>query len=69
MFVCLCKGVTDTQIQESVQNGASSLKDVRRQLGVATQCCKCLPQARALVDEALANKNDALSASDLYYSA
>ena len=46
MYVCLCKGITDTQIQEAVGLGAASLKDVRKELGVATQCCKCLPLAR-----------------------
>ena len=46
MFVCLCKGVTDTQIKESIADGANSLRDIRRELGVATQCCKCLPAAQ-----------------------
>lgn len=51
MYICLCKGVTDSQIKECVNNGATSLKQVRRELGVATQCCKCLPEARAIIDQ------------------
>ena len=56
MFVCLCKGVTDTQIKQSIKNGAESLRDVRRELHVATQCCKCLPQVREIVNDALEAK-------------
>ena len=71
MFVCLCKSVTDTQIKESIANGAQSFKEVRSQLGVATQCCKCLPMARSIVDEALEKKYslDHLSTIPLYHSA
>ncbi|MGS2717264.1 bacterioferritin-associated ferredoxin [Eionea flava] len=53
MFVCLCKNITDTQIRQSIADGAASLHDVRKELGVATQCCKCLPDARAVVNDAL----------------
>ncbi|MFT5118377.1 MAG: bacterioferritin-associated ferredoxin [Kiritimatiellia bacterium] len=66
MFVCLCKGITDTQIKQSIQNGASSLRDIRRELGVATQCCKCLPTAREVINEALeqqASNNTAIPLS------
>lgn len=76
MFVCLCKGVTDTQIKESIYQGAQSLKDVRKQLGVATQCCKCLPVARSIVDETLENMssfqletNTLETETPLFYSA
>lgn len=71
MFVCLCKGITDTQIQESVNNGATSLAEVRSELGVATQCCKCLPLARSIIDETLAEQDTTFdqSALPLFYSA
>lgn len=42
MYVCLCKGITDSQIRQAIEEGgASSIKDLRRSLGVATQCGKC----------------------------
>jgi bacterioferritin-associated ferredoxin len=66
MFVCLCKGITDTQIKQSIENGASSLRDIRRELGVATQCCKCLPDARAVIDQALADHAHTHSENPLY---
>lgn len=41
MYVCLCKGITDSQIRQAIESGANSIKDLRRSLGVATQCGKC----------------------------
>ncbi len=53
MYVCLCKGITDTQIREAVRNGASSLREVRSQLGVASQCGKCGLLAGQIVRDTL----------------
>ncbi len=49
MYVCLCKAVTDSQIREAVESGASSMRDLARELGVATQCGKCGCDARELL--------------------
>ena len=53
MYVCLCKGITDTQIRAAVQDGASSMREVRNTLGVASQCGKCGELARDIVRESL----------------
>jgi bacterioferritin-associated ferredoxin len=53
MYVCVCKGITDTQIRAAVQDGASSIRDVRKALGVASQCGKCGILARDIVRESL----------------
>ena len=53
MYVCLCKGITDTQIRAAVQEGASSLREVHKTLGVASQCGKCGILARDIVRESL----------------
>lgn len=53
MYVCLCKGITDTQIRAAVEDGACSLREVRSALGVASQCGKCGLLARQLVSDAL----------------
>ncbi len=41
MYVCLCKGITDSQIRAAIEDGASSVREVRNSLGVASQCGKC----------------------------
>ena len=56
MYVCLCKGVTDTQIKEAVADGASSLRAVRMQLGVASQCGRCADCACDVIKEAKAER-------------
>ncbi|HEY9199326.1 MAG TPA: (2Fe-2S)-binding protein [Gammaproteobacteria bacterium] len=54
MYVCLCKGVTCNAIRSAVQDqGAVSLRDLSRELGVATQCGKCAHSARQVLNEAL----------------
>jgi len=56
MYVCLCKGVTDTQIRQAVDSGATSLRQVRQQLGVASQCGKCSCMAREILTSAVNEK-------------
>ena len=58
MYVCVCKGITDTQIRSAVQDGASSLREVRNTLGVATQCGKCGILARQILRESLSHQID-----------
>ena len=53
MYVCLCKGITDTQIRAAIEDGASSLREVNSVLGVASQCGKCGLMAREIVREFL----------------
>ncbi len=58
MYVCLCKGITDTQIRAAVEDGASSLREVRNTLGVASQCGKCGIRTREIVRETLLGNAD-----------
>lgn len=54
MYVCLCKGVTDRQIKAAVTEGtAASIGQLRKCLGVASQCGKCSVAAREILHEAL----------------
>ncbi|MEO7208738.1 MAG: (2Fe-2S)-binding protein [Steroidobacteraceae bacterium] len=47
MIVCVCKAVSDRQIRSAVRGGATSLRDLTRDLGVGTCCGKCLPEAKS----------------------
>ena len=58
MYICLCKGITDTQIRQTVLNrSATSLGDVQKQLGVGSQCGGCAESAEQVVQLALAQLN------------
>ena len=53
MYVCICKGVTEREIHEAAGRGAHSLKDLRRELGVASECGKCAEDAKRCLKVAL----------------
>ncbi|RUO36832.1 (2Fe-2S)-binding protein [Aliidiomarina shirensis] len=53
MYVCLCKGITDKQIVQAVENGAASVRELRKQFGLGNQCGKCTCMARGVLNEAL----------------
>lgn len=52
MFVCVCSAVTDQQIREAAEGGARTLKDLRRDLGVARDCGHCVRCARQCLHDA-----------------
>ena len=51
MYVCLCNGITDSQIEEAICDGACSIKCLRQCLGVATQCGRCAKHAKQMLRE------------------
>ncbi len=53
MYVCLCRAVTDSQILESIENGANSFREVRDELDLGTCCGRCVPEAREMIDQKL----------------
>ena len=52
MYVCVCQAVTERQIREAAEGGARTLKDLRRDLGVARDCGHCASYARQCLHEA-----------------
>jgi bacterioferritin-associated ferredoxin len=64
MYVCLCKGITDSQIRTAVADGMTNYHDVRRALGLSSQCGKCSLFAREIFSDAVAAVD-----SSLFYNA
>lgn len=56
MYVCICKGITDRDIRAAAANGARTLKDLRRKLGVASDCGKCAGCAHEVLCQARAQQ-------------
>ncbi|RUO79764.1 (2Fe-2S)-binding protein [Idiomarina tyrosinivorans] len=57
MYVCLCKGVTDKTIRKAVaEDGVTSIRELRQQYGVASQCGCCKQCAKQVLAEALAEQ-------------
>jgi bacterioferritin-associated ferredoxin len=53
MIVCVCKAVSERQIRTAVKGGATSLRDLTRDLGIGTCCGKCLPEAKSALAASL----------------
>lgn len=51
MYVCLCNAVTDRQIRTEIRQGACTVRDLRKRLGIASYCGRCLPCARSILAE------------------
>lgn len=60
MYVCICRGVSDTRIREEVEQGATSLRELNERLGVASQCGKCGRCAKRVLKEALREQEPAV---------
>jgi bacterioferritin-associated ferredoxin len=54
MYVCICHSITDRQIREAAFDGARSLRDLSRELHVATGCGRCADCAREVLAQAVA---------------
>lgn len=67
MFVCLCIGVTDSEIVDAIREGHDSVNAINRELGAAGCCGTCTPSIEALIDLHLPNEN--LNAEPLFHAA
>ncbi len=52
MYVCVCQAITERQIHQAAAAGARTVKDLQRDLGVASDCGRCTSCARQCLKEA-----------------
>jgi bacterioferritin-associated ferredoxin len=50
MYVCICKAVTDTQIQQAIENGVCTRRQLFHCFGVGGDCGKCNKEIKELLD-------------------
>jgi len=50
MYVCVCKAITTSQINQEIDKGACTMADLKQRLGVASNCGACASEARTLLD-------------------
>jgi bacterioferritin-associated ferredoxin len=53
MYVCICHGVTDTSIEQAIDNGATTMKQLSSELKVASQCGKCCQCTKKILNNKL----------------
>lgn len=56
MIVCVCNNVSDRKIRQAVEDGATTLFELRAQLNVGTCCGKCHSCAKEVLREAVSDK-------------
>lgn len=52
MYVCICNALTDEQISAAAAQGARTVADAYRILGVEINCGQCTCMAKDLIDAA-----------------
>jgi bacterioferritin-associated ferredoxin len=50
MYVCLCVGVTNQVVAETVDAGAGTTKKVAKECGAGSECGRCRRTIRAIID-------------------
>ncbi len=50
MYVCVCNGVTDSQIRNACALGAHSIECLQKELNVGTCCGRCKEHACKLIN-------------------
>ena len=58
MYVCSCNAITDTQIQDAIDDGAGDLWALQRETGIASGCGSCRETAAEMLREARAANSD-----------
>jgi bacterioferritin-associated ferredoxin len=49
MYICVCNAVTERQVIHAVENGVSTVKQLKETLGVGSDCGKCVSCAKACI--------------------
>jgi bacterioferritin-associated ferredoxin len=49
MFVCLCNGITSHAIQDAIDAGARTTKDVEKKCGAGSVCGRCRHTVRVML--------------------
>ncbi len=52
MYVCVCKAVTERDVHQAIRGGARSLRDLRTDLGIISECGRCAGCARQCLRDA-----------------
>lgn len=58
MFVCMCYGITDNQIENAVRNNSvGNIRELKEKLGVGSQCGSCIDMAISIIDNTIVDES------------
>lgn len=52
MYVCLCYGITESQIRSAAEQGCDSVAELTMRTGAGSNCGSCLEVAVAVMEQA-----------------
>ena len=53
MYICLCMGVTSSAVQQAIDEGAGSTKQVAAACGAGSVCGRCRHTVQVMLDAAV----------------
>jgi len=56
MIVCVCKRVSDRELEAAMADGAKNVKQLSRRTGCGTQCGRCVPTVREMLQDNAAQR-------------
>lgn len=57
MYICICRGINEERLRDSVQTGLDSMDKLERVLGIGTQCGNCREHAELILHDELESKS------------
>ena len=51
MYICICNGVTDSDIRQAAEAGCGSMAELTMRTGAGACCGSCTDMAAAVLDE------------------
>jgi bacterioferritin-associated ferredoxin len=67
MIVCICNNISDRKIRQAVDEGMTSMIELRDHLEVGTCCGKCHACAKRVLRECLADTQSAQQAQPMLF--
>jgi len=67
MIVCVCNNVSDRKIRQAVEDGLTSMSQLRNQLEVGTCCGKCHSCAKSVLRECIADNRASVSQPIMFH--
>ena len=53
MYVCVCNAVTEREVRNTIKNGATTMRQLRSELKVATSCGTCTEGIEQFLEDVL----------------
>ncbi len=58
MYVCMCYGITDKQIEHAVSmQGVGNVRELREHLQLGAQCGRCIQMAQQVIDSTIIDES------------